>query len=636
MSARTHSPSHATATPAAGRQTGGVKRAVVSQMTAEVGTASPGRPLDFAIRRRMEQHFGQDFSRVRVHTDTRAAESARTLGALAYTLGSHVAFGAGQYQRDASAGLRLLTHEMAHVAQWGNVGSPPVAPAALRARSDSGGAESALEREAEAAAVQFERGEPAVVRGGVRQAIPLLHPVYISRHGDQGFLNQANNFFTRWGYSPITTGVDSIEEVVADLATKSSIGRVTIVSHAHPSNIFMAFLSGGPSQIRKEDWDADLVDPSLTPQEQQSQGPDLGELTLLERHFIGESTLDTVIQGLQNDPQHAAVLARIGSGTDPIVREFVWWAIEFEFVDNAGFSQARKRLLKAHITAVLNSYRDTMLVALASVAGFGGTGGGPVGDAEFAALRAAVHAVTQMFVWDRPSAALQRQIVRQLTGSPSEEINRVLRDPDFANNLTTVRANISGASWIEVQGCRIGQDPGYLDGMKRFFTGPQGSPAVSAPDWFQFFGNYGFRRPVANNAATMRRLWRQKRVRDALAHWHPIVTGQELPDTADADTLKAYLEGPNVLPLLFPGQRGAGSEFLLLAGMVEEAFLAWFALHSYRLTSEQDIETQLYTQQGPAQNIRHTTVDWLQERRRAPTNMLFRPDPAYQQHIITV
>jgi hypothetical protein len=605
-------------------------------MTAEVGTASSGRPLDAATRGLMEQRFGQDFSRVRVHTDARAADSARTLGALAYTLGPHVAFAAGQYLPGGGAGLRLLTHEMAHVAQWNNAGSPAVSPAALRARSVSGGAESALEREAEAAASGVGRGELAAVRGKVSEAIPLRHPVYISRHGSQGFLDHANNFFSRWGYSPIVTGVDSIEEVVADLATKGSIGRVTIVSHAHPTNIFMAFLSGGPSQVRKEDWDADLVDPSLTPQQQQQQGPDLGELTLLERHYIDEATLDDVIQSLEDDPQHARTLARIGSGTDAIVRQFIWWAVEFEFVDNAGFARARERRLKAHIETVLNSYRDTMLLALASVAGFGGAGGRAVGNADFAALRQAVRAVTQAFRWPRQSAARQRQIAGQLTASPSDEINRVLRNPDFANNLTTVRSKIRGASWFEVQGCRIGQDPDYLEGMKRFFTGPQASPAVSAPDWFQFFGNYGFRRPIANNAATMRRLWRQRPVRDALAHWHPIVTGQPLPAAADENTLKTYLEGPNVLPLIFPGRRGRGSEFLVLAGMLEDAFLAWFALHSYRLTSEPDIEAQLYTQQTAAQNIQHATVDWLQEGRRAPTNIVFRPDPEYQQHIITV
>lgn len=48
---------------------------------------SPGQPLDPAARTLMEPRFGHDFSRVRVHADAAAHESARAVGALAYTVG---------------------------------------------------------------------------------------------------------------------------------------------------------------------------------------------------------------------------------------------------------------------------------------------------------------------------------------------------------------------------------------------------------------------------------------------------------------------------------------------------------------------------------------------------------------------
>ena len=79
----------------------------------------PGRPLDPATRAYFEPRFGYDFSQVRVHSDTRAAESARSVNALAYTVGSNVVFGAEQYAPASSAGQRLLAHELAHVAQQG-------------------------------------------------------------------------------------------------------------------------------------------------------------------------------------------------------------------------------------------------------------------------------------------------------------------------------------------------------------------------------------------------------------------------------------------------------------------------------------------------------------------------------------
>jgi hypothetical protein len=52
-----------------------------------------------------------------VHTDAQAGESARSLNALAYTVGDDVVFGSGQYAPNTFAGLHLLTHELAHVAQ---------------------------------------------------------------------------------------------------------------------------------------------------------------------------------------------------------------------------------------------------------------------------------------------------------------------------------------------------------------------------------------------------------------------------------------------------------------------------------------------------------------------------------------
>ncbi len=78
---------------------------------------SPGQPLDGQIRAAMEPRFGHDFSQVRVHTGPRAAESARAVNALAYTVGQSVVFGGGQYAPGTRAGRWLLAHELAHTVQ---------------------------------------------------------------------------------------------------------------------------------------------------------------------------------------------------------------------------------------------------------------------------------------------------------------------------------------------------------------------------------------------------------------------------------------------------------------------------------------------------------------------------------------
>ena len=79
---------------------------------------SPGRPLAASDRAFFEPRLGVDLSAVRIHDDSHAAESARSIGARAYTVGSHVAF-AGPAQTSNESGRRLLAHELAHVAQQG-------------------------------------------------------------------------------------------------------------------------------------------------------------------------------------------------------------------------------------------------------------------------------------------------------------------------------------------------------------------------------------------------------------------------------------------------------------------------------------------------------------------------------------
>jgi hypothetical protein len=78
---------------------------------------SPGQPLDATTRAFMEPRFGHDFSSVRVHTDTQAAESATALRARAYTVGRHIAFGAKQFSPGTTAGQHLLAHELTHSVQ---------------------------------------------------------------------------------------------------------------------------------------------------------------------------------------------------------------------------------------------------------------------------------------------------------------------------------------------------------------------------------------------------------------------------------------------------------------------------------------------------------------------------------------
>jgi hypothetical protein len=99
----------------------------------------------------MEPRFGHDFSQVRVHADSKAAESAKAVIARAYAVGQHVVIGEGQPTSETSAARHLLAHELAHVVQQSRGGSvPALTPSAPH------------EREAHAAARAVATGQPRI------------------------------------------------------------------------------------------------------------------------------------------------------------------------------------------------------------------------------------------------------------------------------------------------------------------------------------------------------------------------------------------------------------------------------------------------------------------------------------------
>lgn len=78
---------------------------------------SPGHPLDSATRAFFEPRLGYDFSRVRVHHDYKARQSAASVNARAYTVGKNIIFGDGHYAPSGADGRKLLAHELTHVIQ---------------------------------------------------------------------------------------------------------------------------------------------------------------------------------------------------------------------------------------------------------------------------------------------------------------------------------------------------------------------------------------------------------------------------------------------------------------------------------------------------------------------------------------
>ncbi|HKG15256.1 MAG TPA: DUF4157 domain-containing protein, partial [Pyrinomonadaceae bacterium] len=158
------------ARPAGGEGEHGAERGDAPQAVREV-LRSPGHALDSGVRSLLEPRFGHDFSRVRVHTDAKASESAAAVSAAAYTVGRDIVFGGGRYAPHTPEGRSLLAHELTHVAQNADATTDTSAPIRVGPAGDR--FESEADRHAEAAAAG------ATSRGAV------------SPHGEPGRLSRA-------------------------------------------------------------------------------------------------------------------------------------------------------------------------------------------------------------------------------------------------------------------------------------------------------------------------------------------------------------------------------------------------------------------------------------------------------------
>ena len=89
-----------------------------------------GEPMPGSVRTFFEARMGSDFSSVRIHRDTEAAQSASALHAQAYTVGNDIVFNRDKYSPQTNEGRKLLSHELVHVLQQrsGAARNPQTAP----------------------------------------------------------------------------------------------------------------------------------------------------------------------------------------------------------------------------------------------------------------------------------------------------------------------------------------------------------------------------------------------------------------------------------------------------------------------------------------------------------------------------
>lgn len=143
--------------PGAGHDVGGISIDSASAQPALGGpglssylssSRSAGKPLDPGVRGAFESSFGRSLAGVRVLDDAAAANAADSIDARAFTLGSSIWFGRGEYRPDTIEGRRLLAHEVAHTVQQS--GSSPGVQRELAIGSSNDPSEATADRAADA------------------------------------------------------------------------------------------------------------------------------------------------------------------------------------------------------------------------------------------------------------------------------------------------------------------------------------------------------------------------------------------------------------------------------------------------------------------------------------------------------
>ena len=239
----------------------------VPPIVGEVLSAS-AQPLDGQTRSFMEGRFGHDFGHVRIHLDAKAADSARSVAAQAYTVGSHIVFGAGRYAPGTDTGRRLLAHELTHVVQQTGTLARQPAPSATKSQAPKPSPSqrvvnlaTVLEmyaNRADARVAASREGATAIRRvrvhlGELRAGIEQLRQ--LAAGGDSAACAAALSGFTETqlrlaSRSLVPAGVQSrvaiTEQALPSLATKSlEIGAGHGAAEAEADRVADAVVNGG-------------------------------------------------------------------------------------------------------------------------------------------------------------------------------------------------------------------------------------------------------------------------------------------------------------------------------------------------------------------------------------------------------
>jgi hypothetical protein len=347
-------------------------------------------------------------------------------------------------------------------------------------------------------------------------------------------------------------------------------------------------------------------------------------------HVTEEQMVDQVFTFLGRTPAYTNALQQLNGGRIPEpgsdLHGMVWWMIDRHFVQNVpvrGGQFPNKRRVLALIGRNIQLFRAALETEAALEPGQQTT--------EYAIaqrdsdLRVTIQGVRDFLAnlapWPAVSRVEARALSRQITresGPVQRAVTRGLQD-----DLEAMRSLIGLATSIEIQGCNIGQDIGFLRQFQRFFSGAF-RPSVSAPNYFQFFGHPGYR-IVPSTDSALENLWSDLSIQQAFIDWWNVSYPSLGEPTLDDFT--AYLRSGEI----FPAEDG----LIAIRSLARDAISEWLARHNYRITAKDTIRRR-FLGRSITGALGRLWIDWLQDARENPTEILFPPDPRYASHIVRI
>ncbi len=193
---------------------------------------SSGQPFDRRTRAFFEPLFGHDFGKVRVHADAAASESARSVNALAYTVGSDIVFRTGQFDPHSMAGRRLLAHELVHVVQ-----NQPDGRKILTRKKQEDDEEAALKPRAKQLLQAAEAGDY----------------VTVERLSGGGFFHEgiALNVTDEFGWTPLLLAADAGHEKIVKLLLERGADPEVLTTSAEGRSPLTAAVRSGHAEVVK-------------------------------------------------------------------------------------------------------------------------------------------------------------------------------------------------------------------------------------------------------------------------------------------------------------------------------------------------------------------------------------------------